>query len=147
VRNLLGDAAVESVDEPAGGATYPWDPTATSDDRATCLKLTFVLSALPDVLSSAGEANLHLRGSAGAGVAYAALAPGAAPDEAAAVVARIRETCMRAGGSAVVVDAPEAVKGAVDVWGPVPALDLMRRVKDQFDPDHRLAPGRFVGEI
>ena len=60
---------------------------------------------------------------------------------------RIRETCTRAGGSAVVVDAPAAVKAAVDVWGPVPALDLMRRVKDQFDPDHRLAPGRFVGGI
>ena len=61
-------------------------------------------------------------------------------------VRRLRETCTRAGGSAVVVDAPAAVKDAVDVWGPVPALDLMRRVKDQFDPDHRLAPGRFVGE-
>ncbi len=59
----------------------------------------------------------------------------------------MRETCTRAGGSVVVVDAPAAVKDAVDVWGPVPALDLMRRVKDQFDPDHRLAPGRFVGGI
>ncbi len=39
------------------------------------------------------------------------------------------------------------MKAGVDVWGPVPALDLMRRVKDQFDPDHRLAPGRFVGGI
>jgi len=64
-----------------------------------------------------------------------------------AAVARMRETCTRAGGSAVVVDAPAAVKAAVDVWGPVPAIDLMRRVKDQFDPDHRLAPGRFVGGI
>ena len=57
------------------------------------------------------------------------------------------ETCTEHGGSAVVVDAPAAVKSAVDVWGPIPALDLMRRVKDQFDPDHRLAPGRFVGGI
>jgi glycolate oxidase FAD binding subunit len=51
------------------------------------------------------------------------------------------------GGALVVVDAPAPVKAAVDVWGPVPALDLMRRVKDQFDPERRLAPGRFVGGI
>ena len=35
----------------------------------------------------------------------------------------------------------------VDMWGPVGGLDLMRRVKDQFDPEHRFAPGRFVGGI
>ena len=51
------------------------------------------------------------------------------------------------GGSVVVLDAPAAVKAAVDVWGPVPGLDLMRRVKDQFDPDARSRPGRFVGGI
>jgi glycolate oxidase FAD binding subunit len=36
---------------------------------------------------------------------------------------------------------------AVDVWGPVPSLGLMRAVKDQFDPERRMAPGRFVGGI
>ena len=50
-------------------------------------------------------------------------------------------------GGAVVVDGPADVKQQVDVWGPVPALDLMHRVKDRFDPDHRLSPGRFVGGI
>jgi glycolate oxidase FAD binding subunit len=49
--------------------------------------------------------------------------------------------------SAVVLDAPAAVRQAVDMWGPVPSLDLMRAVKDQFDPDHRMAPGRFAGGI
>ncbi len=99
------------------------------------------------MLTTAGDTGLHVRGSAGTGVVYAALAPGSSLDAVQAAVERLRETCTRAGGTAVVVDAPAAVKSAVDVWGPVPALDLMRRVKDQFDPDHRLAPGRFVGGI
>ncbi|HUA42929.1 MAG TPA: FAD-binding oxidoreductase, partial [Streptosporangiaceae bacterium] len=49
--------------------------------------------------------------------------------------------------SAVVLHAPAAVRDAVDVWGPVPSLALMRAVKDQFDPGHRMAPGRFAGGI
>ena len=145
VRSLLGGAAIETPDDPAGGATYPWDTAATGDDRATCLKLTFVLSGLADVLATARETGLHVRGSAGAGVAYAALDAGASVESAQDAVRRMRETCTRAGGSAVVVDAPAAVKAAVDVWGPVPALDLMRRVKDQFDPDHRLVAGPIRG--
>ncbi len=147
VRKLLGGETTESQDDPAGGATYPWDTTATGDDRATCLKLTFALSGLADVLTTAGETGLHVRGSAGTGVVYAALDAGTPRATRCGGRQRLRETCTKHGGSAVVVDAPAAVKSAVDVWGPMPALDLMRRVKDQFDPDHRLAPGRFVGGI
>ena len=132
VRRLLGDSASVADEAPPGWATYP--------DGPVLLKLTFALSGLRDVLAAAGEAGLHVRGSAGAGVVHAAAQDAAALDP-------LRAVCARYGGSVVVVDAPSAVKEAVDVWGPVPALDLMRRVKDQFDPDHRLAPGRFVGGI
>ena len=69
------------------------------------------------------------------------------PDDVPAALDRLRAVCARHRGSAVVVDGPPEVKRAVDVWGPVPGLDLMHRVKDQFDPGHRLAPGRFVGGI
>jgi glycolate oxidase FAD binding subunit len=62
-------------------------------------------------------------------------------------VERLRAVCVRHQGATVVVDAPREVKQAVDSWGAVPALELMRSVKDQFDPSHRLAPGRFVGGI
>ena len=133
--------------EPADGATYPWDVSATGDGRSTALKLTCVLSGVADVLAAADATGVVVRGSAGSGVLYAALGPGTPLDDVRTALDRLRRACAEHGGTAVVVDAPAAVKAAVDVWGPVPALDLMRRVKDQFDPDHRLSPGRFVGGI
>jgi glycolate oxidase FAD binding subunit len=33
------------------------------------------------------------------------------------------------------------------VWGPARGVAVMRRIKEQFDPDHRMSPGRFVGGI
>jgi glycolate oxidase FAD binding subunit len=138
VRDLLGTAAGVGDQEPEGWSSYPWG------EGDTALKLTFVLSGIGDVLATAREVGASVRGSAGTGVLHAAVAD---PDRAPAAVARLRETCTRHQGSAVVLDGPAAVKDAVDLWGPVPALDLMRRVKDRFDPDHRLSPGRFVGGI
>jgi glycolate dehydrogenase FAD-binding subunit len=137
-RSLLGGDASVSEDEPDGWSSYPWRAGETG------LKLTFVLSGLRDVLAVTRDVGAAVRGSAGTGVVYAALDR---PDDVPAALDRLRSVCARHLGSAVVVDAPAEVKRAVDVWGPVPALDLMRRVKDQFDPEHRLAPGRFVGGI
>jgi glycolate oxidase FAD binding subunit len=47
----------------------------------------------------------------------------------------------------VVLTAPSPVRDTLDLWGPVPALALMRALKDQFDPGHLMAPGRFAGGI
>ena len=138
LRGLLGERSTVREDAPAGWTSYPWG------EGDTALKLTTVLSGLRDVLETARDAGAVVRGSAGSGVLYAAV-PSA--DRAVAAVDRLRATYTRHQGSAVVVDAPPEVKQAVDVWGPVAALELMRRVKDQFDPEHRLAPGRFVGGI
>lgn len=146
---LLGEGATTAEDAPPGWGEYPWPVDAGADDRATALKLAFAISGLADVLGTArgAPAPVHVRGSSGAGVVYAAIPAGTAPEAVAETLGHLRGACVRYGGSAVVLDAPAAVKAAVDPWGPVPALALMRRVKDQFDPDHRLAPGRFVGGI
>ena len=42
-----------------------------------------------------------------------------------------------------VLAAPEPVRAAAGAYGAVPGSDLMRAVKDQFDPEHRMFPGRF----
>ena len=149
IQALLGENASVSADAPAGGAAYPWDVRATGDDRATALKLTFALSGLTQVLIAVRDCGVpvELRGSAGSGVAYAAIAAGTPVEAVVTALDRVRAACARVGGSVVVVDAPAAVKAAADVWGEIPAIDLMRRVKDQFDPERRLAPGRFVGGI
>lgn len=147
--DLLGAGATAQEHAPTGWSRYPWDTAATGDARETAVKLAFAISGLADVVAAARAcpAPVHLRGSSGAGVVYAAI-PAATPvPDVAVTVDRLRTSCARLGGSAVVLDAAADVKATVDTWGPVPALDLMRRVKDRFDPDHRLAPGRFVGGI
>ena len=63
-------------------------------------------------------------------------------------VAKTRERLAARGGGLVVVKAPPHLKGQIDAWGPAgDALGLMRRVKERFDPDRRMSPGRFVGGI
>jgi glycolate oxidase FAD binding subunit len=136
VRDLLGGTATTAEVAPAGWASYPWEAGQTA------LKLTCVLSGVGEVLATAHEVGASVRGSAGAGVLYAGVT-----EREAEAVQRLREVCSRQLGTAVVVDAPAAVKQAVDVWGPIPALDLMRRVKQRFDPERLLSPGRFVGGI
>ncbi len=108
------------------------------------LKITGQLSATAALLKAAHRAGVSVRGSAGVGVFYGSLpaSPGAA-----AAIAQLRTLAGRSGGSLVVLDGPAPSKSTLDVWGPVAGWDLMRRVKDQFDPGHRLAPGRFVGGL
>jgi glycolate oxidase FAD binding subunit len=77
------------------------------------------------------------------GIGFAA---GAAVEGAAALLADARAELARRGGSLVVQAAPAGLR--IDPWGPPPAsFPLMQRLKDNFDPEHRLNPGRFVGGI
>ncbi len=49
------------------------------------------------------------------------------------------------GGTLVLVAAPPEVKAELDAWGTPPAtLDVMRRIRDAFDPHRVLSPGRYV---
>jgi len=135
-----------------------WEPE--SDGPGTVVRVTFWVRQLADVLDAlaATGASTGIRpavsGAAGAGVLYARLDPAAADDTAAAFVTALRDRLagVFAGsadgsglvrGGIAVVTAPPAVLAAAGPDGPVPGLELMQAVKDQFDPGHRMFPGRF----
>jgi glycolate oxidase FAD binding subunit len=68
--------------------------------------------------------------------------------EVAALVQQLRDEFAVDDGSVVVMHGAPELKRLVDVWGyRGDALALMRRVKAEFDPAHRLNPGRFAGGI
>lgn len=63
-------------------------------------------------------------------------------------VLKLRSLCQSHNGFLTVITAPVAVKQTIDVWGYTGnALPLMRSIKQQFDHQNILSPGRFVGGI
>jgi glycolate oxidase FAD binding subunit len=107
------------------------------------LRIAHLPTALPHVLGAL-PTGAQVSASAATGVTYAAM-PAA---QAAAALLRLRSAVAPFDGTAVVLRAPEGVRDELDHWGPVgDALELMRRVKERFDPERRMSPGRFVGGL
>ena len=61
---------------------------------------------------------------------------------------QVRQGCEAKGGFLTVLAAPTDIKQELDVWGYTgSAIDLMRRIKQQFDPENILSPNRFISGI
>ena len=154
---------------PRVSATAPawWGRGAAAAADGTVLQIAFWSGQLAAVLESvdllASETGLDLAisGSAGAGVLHAAIPAAAPPAAVTDFVTRLRGALSQppaapgTGGpaipptaaSVVVLHASAEVMTGLDLWGPVPGLPLMHAIKDQFDPEHRMAPGRYAGGI
>ncbi len=135
-RELLGGGDA-SDDVPKGFGARPGGPSDV------VLRIAHVPTGLPTALAAL-PAGTRVSASAATGVTYAALAA----DQAESALPRLREALRPVDGTAVVLRAPDDVRDALDHWGPVgDSLDLMRRVKERFDPERRMSPGRFVGGL
>ncbi len=143
-----GSAAVADVPPPRWGQL----PTSSVVIRVSfwVSSLGAVLEAIAAAGADAGGAGLRpaVSGSAGAGALYACLDPGTSHESAARFVTVLRERIggvLGARGGVLVLAAPPPVLEAVSATGTIPGAALMRAVKDQFDPGHRMFPGRFAG--
>jgi glycolate oxidase FAD binding subunit len=95
-----------------------------------------------------GLTALRWRARMGLGIVVARLtgAPEAVADWAEAIQ-RLRAAAVERRGSLIVTHTPPALRGRLDPWGPANGLALMRSLKERFDPQATLNPGRFVGGI
>jgi glycolate oxidase FAD binding subunit len=63
-------------------------------------------------------------------------------------IKELRKNLESRGGSFAVLRCPLEIKSKIDVWGSAcDALQLMKRIKAQFDPTGTLNPGLFIGGI
>jgi glycolate oxidase FAD binding subunit len=125
---------------------------------AMVVRVSFWVSALDSVLRAlvaageSAEVRPAVTGPAGAGALYACLDPDTPESAAALFVAALRERIARLSGpgrtlmprgSVAVLAGPPPVLAAAGAYRDVPGAALMRAVRDQFDPEHRMFPGRF----
>ena len=61
---------------------------------------------------------------------------------------QVRQRCEAKGGFLTVLVAPTDIKQELDVWGYTgSAIDVMHRIKQQFDPENILSPHRFISGV
>jgi glycolate oxidase FAD binding subunit len=146
VRKLQDDDEDRFWSQTQQNMAIPGNGPATAVLKASLLP-TDVVPWLHTLQRAADQANLALRwhAHAGHGLIFITLSG----DEAAfaPAIETARQAALERQGSLVVQEAPVELLRTLDVWGPVPALDVMRRLKAQFDPNMILNPGRFVGGI
>ena len=97
------------------------------------------LLELVDDVNLNGYARLH----GGNGLGWVQLAQEEGVKEG---VEKLRSHCEKNGGFLSLLQSPKSLKQSIDVWGySGNARSIMRDIKDKFDPQRLLSPGRFVG--
>jgi glycolate oxidase FAD binding subunit len=135
---------VELADDDAG--LWARQRSGQRSDEGLVVRVSGTQSQLDTLLRAAERVGGSVVGRGGLGISWVRL-EGRGPDAAAASLEELRHAL--APSPCVVLDAPAGVRERVDVWGPLdrPALELMRRVKQRFDPAGSCNPGLYVGGI
>jgi len=133
---------LEEMGRELGGRTVEPRPLAALSGALVC-RFGTLPTGVPALIAA-----IEALGAAAMAYPSTGVVRGALQDATGAEVDQLREAAHSAGATMVIETAPPALKKAIDVFGePPPAFALMRAVKQQFDPNGILTPGRFMGKL
>ena len=140
----MGEQGLETEVSEDDGELWDSQRAGQRSSAGTVVRVSGLQTQIPELLRTARTLGARVVGRAGLGLFWVTLP---SQSNAAEGVESLRRAM--APSPCVVLDAPEEVRGAVDVWtAPDPAtLVLMRRVKERFDPAGVCAPGLYVGGL
>ena len=155
-----GSVALERLDESDACtlwrklADFGWDETA---DPLAVGRVSVLPTKIPDLMESLerGQGSDAMQpavisepGYGSALISWLALDGVVEDDKVAGALSQAREAAHDAGGRMIIERCPLGVKAQLDVWDDVgEPLAIMRRMKQQYDPERILNPGRFVGGL
>jgi glycolate oxidase FAD binding subunit len=121
---------------------------------AVILRAAFLISSIDDYVNRArqecerAKARLAVFGQPGSGVVHLVLAEVGGGADQVALVESLRTAANGLGGALVVERCSPEMKTRIDVWGrPGSDFEIMRKLKQAWDPKGILSPGRFVGAL
>lgn len=114
------------------------------------LRRTDIAEFAAQIVEASWARDVQIMALLGSGVLYLAIPVTSDTDfqGLATTLTQLRQSAMTAQGNLIIETGPPELKRHIDVWGEIgDPLGLMKQVKDRFDAEGLLNPGRFVSNI
>ena len=142
---------VEGPESASWWASYVAKQQVAQDENAVLVrcgvrpKETAVLvTGMAEALNEIGIATPYLAASPGLGAVVARLDFGS--EGSSSLLAEVQGVLLGLADTATILTAPPSWKHGIDVWGRLPeGFDVMQSLREQFDPQRTINPGRFAG--